>query len=234
MEYTFFSSINIKNNHSKTPENSDTSVIPLNDSVMKIFYGRVSSVEQNTERQLQNLSGFDYVLTDKCSGVIPLFERPQGSQIRKFIDNGELNHLEIHSIDRLGRCLMSTLEVWNELTQKNIVVVCRNPNIRNIDENGKVDKFSELMMSILSTMSSFEKSLIKERQMEGIRIRQEKGLYGGRKIGSIVSPDKFLNKPKSRKIVEYLNKGNYTYNEISRIVGCSMTTISKVQKLMND
>lgn len=201
---------------------------------MKIFYGRVSSVEQNTERQLQNLSGFDYVLTDKCSGVIPLFERPQGSQIRKFIDNGELNHLEIHSIDRLGRCLMSTLEVWNELTQKNIVVVCRNPNIRNIDENGKVDKFSELMMSILSTMSSFEKSLIKERQMEGIRIRQEKGLYGGRKIGSIVSPDKFLNKPKSRKIVEYLNKGNYTYNEISRIVGCSMTTISKVQKLMNN
>lgn len=201
---------------------------------MKIFYGRVSSVEQNTERQLQNLSGFDYVLTDKCSGVIPLFERPQGSQIRKFIDNGELNHLEIHSIDRLGRCLMSTLEVWNELTQKNIVVVCRNPNIRNIDENGKVDMFSELMMSILSTMSSFEKSLIKERQMEGIRIRQEKGLYGGRKIGSIVSPDKFLNKPKSRKIVEYLNKGNYTYNEISRIVGCSMTTISKVQKLMNN
>jgi len=200
---------------------------------MKIFYGRVSSVEQNTERQLQNLSGFDYVLTDKCSGVIPLFERPQGSQIRKFIDNGELNHLEIHSIDRLGRCLMSTLEVWNELTQKNIVVVCRNPNIRNIDENGKVDMFSELMMSILSTMSSFEKSLIKERQMEGIRIRQEKGLYGGRKIGSIVSPEKFLNKPKSRKIVEYLNKGNYTYNEISRIVGCSMTTISKVQKLMN-
>ena len=234
MKYTFFSSINIKNNHSKTPENSDTSVIPLNDSIMKIFYGRVSSVEQNTERQLQNLSGFDYVLTDKCSGVIPLFERPQGSQIRKFIDNGELNHLEIHSIDRLGRCLMSTLEVWNELTQKNIVVVCRNPNIRNIDENGKVDMFSELMMSILSTMSSFEKSLIKERQMEGIRIRQEKGLYGGRKIGSIVSPDKFLNKPKSRKIVEYLNKGNYTYNEISRIVGCSMTTISKVQKLMNN
>jgi len=201
---------------------------------MKIFYGRVSSVEQNTERQLQNVSGFDYVLTDKCSGVIPLFERPQGSQIRKFIDNGELNHLEIHSIDRLGRCLMSTLEVWNELTQKNIVVVCRNPNIRNIDDNGKVDMFSELMMSILSTMSSFEKSLIKERQMEGIRIRQEKGLYGGRKIGSIVSPDKFLNKPKSRKIIEYLDKGNYTYNEISRIVGCSMTTISKVQKLMNN
>jgi hypothetical protein len=129
---------------------------------------------------------------------------------------------------------MSTLEVWNELTQKNIVVVCRNPNIRNIDDNGKVDMFSELMMSILSTMSSFEKSLIKERQMEGIRIRQEKGLYGGRKIGSIVSPDKFLNKPKSRKIIEYLDKGNYTYNEISRIVGCSMTTISKVQKLMNN
>ena len=108
---------------------------------MKVFYSRVSTIEQNSERQLKNLDGFDYVLTDKCSGLIPLFERPQGSQLRNLIDTGKLSHLEIHSIDRLGRNLISTLEVWNELTQKNIVIVCRNPNIRNIDENGNyVDK----------------------------------------------------------------------------------------------
>ena len=165
---------------------------------MKVFYSRVSTIEQNSERQLKNLDGFDYVLTDKCSGLIPLFQRPQGSQLRNLIDTGKLTHLEIHSIDRLGRNLISTLEVWNELTQKNIVIVCRNPNIRNIDENGKVDMFSELMMSILSTMSAFEKSLIKERQMEGIRVRKEKGLYGGRKIGSVDTPERFLNKPKNK------------------------------------
>lgn len=198
---------------------------------MKVFYSRVSTIEQNSERQLKNLKGFDYVLTDKCSGLIPFFDRPQGSQLRNLIDTGKLSHLEIHSIDRLGRNLISTLAVWNELTQKNIVIVCRNPNIRNIDENGKIDMFSELMMSILSTMSAFEKSLIKERQMEGIRVRKEKGLYGGRKIGSVDTPERFLNKPKNKKIIEYLDKGTYTYQEICKILGCSMTTIAKVKSL---
>jgi DNA invertase Pin-like site-specific DNA recombinase len=201
---------------------------------MKVFYSRVSTSEQSSERQLQNLGDFDYVITDKCSGLIPLFERPQGSQLRKLIENGKLTHLEIHSIDRLGRDLISTLEVWNELTKRNIVIVCRNPNIRNIDDNGKVDVFSELMMSILSTMSSFEKSLIKERQMEGIRLRKEKGLYCGRRIGTIDTEQRFLNKPKSKRILEYLNKGSYTYEEIRKILGCSLNTISKVKRLSNN
>lgn len=198
---------------------------------MRVFYSRVSTSEQNSDRQLQKLLDFDYVLTDKCSGLIPLFDRPQGSQLRNLIDKGELSHLEIHSIDRLGRDLISTLEVWNELTKRNIVIVCRNPNIRNLDENGKIDTFSELMMSLLSTMSSFERSLIKERQMEGIRIRKEKGLYGGRKIGSVDTDEKFLDKPKSKKIVEYLNKGTYTQDEIRKILGCSLNTISKVKRI---
>ena len=70
---------------------------------MKILYSRVSSQSQNEERQIQNTDGFDYVLVDKCSGLIPFWERPQGSQIKKLIDSNKLNHLEIHSIDRLGR-----------------------------------------------------------------------------------------------------------------------------------
>ena len=199
---------------------------------MKVFYSRVSTIEQNVERQLKNIEGFSHVLTDKCSGLIPLFDRPQGGQLRNLIDLGKLSHLEIHSIDRLGRNLISTLEVWNELTQKGIIIVCRNPNIRNFDVNGKVDMFSELMMSILSTMSVFEKNLIKERQMEGIRVRKAKGLYGGRKIGSVDTADRFLNKPKNKKIIEYLEKGTHTYLEISKILSCSMTTIIKVKEYL--
>ncbi len=117
---------------------------------MKVFYSRVSSIDQNEERQIQNIDGFDYVLTDKCSGLIPLWERPQGSQIRKLIDNNQLTHLEIHSIDRLGRSTLDVLHVWKELTDMGITVVCRNPSLRNLQDDGKVDMFSELMISILS------------------------------------------------------------------------------------
>ena len=194
---------------------------------MKVLYSRVSSQSQNEERQVQKTEGFDYVLVDKCSGLIPLWERPQGSQIKKLIDSNQLTHLEIHSIDRIGRGLLSTLEVWKELTEKGVTVVCRNPTLRNLDENGNEDKFSQLMMSILSTMSDFERSLIRERQMEGIRLRKEKGLYKGRQIGTTESNERFLSKSKNQEIIKLLNRG-LKYSEIQKILGCSPNLICKV------
>ena len=199
---------------------------------MKVLYSRVSTLGQNPERQLTKSKEYDYVLTDYCSGSIPLFERPQGSQIKKMIDEGKKLEIHIGSIDRLGRDLLSTIQVWDEMTKKGIKVVCKNPNITNLKEEGTIDKFSELMMSILSTMSSFEKTLIRERQMEGIRIRKEKGLYSGRRIGTRESIDVFLNKKKNRTIIDYLNRGTYSYDEIGKIVGCSTTTITKVKKVL--
>lgn len=199
---------------------------------MKVFYSRVSSNDgtQNPERQLQNIKQFDYVLTDYCSGSIPLFERPKGSEIKKLIDNGTLKHLEIHSIDRLGRSTLDVLTIWNDLTQRGVTIVCRNPNLRNMDEHGKVDKFSELMMSILSTMASFERNLIRERQMEGIRIRKEKKLYSGRRIGTADTPERLLKKERSKLILKYLENKELNYEEIAKLVPCSRTTIVKVKK----
>ena len=195
---------------------------------MQVLYSRVSSESQNEERQVQKTDGFDYVLVDKCSGLIPLWERPQGSQIKKLIDSNQLTHLEIHSIDRLGRSTLDVLSVWKELTERGVMVVCRNPTLRNLDENGKEDKFSQLMMSILSTMSDFERSLIRERQMEGIRLRKEKGLYKGRQIGTTESNEQFLSKPKNQEIIKLLQRG-LRYSEIQKILGCSPNLIQKVR-----
>jgi DNA invertase Pin-like site-specific DNA recombinase len=79
----------------------------------------------------------------------------------------------------------------------------------------------------------FERDQIRERQMEGIRIRKEKGLYGGRRINTRDTPTKLLKKPKSKKILEYIDKG-YTYEEISRLIPCSRTTIVKVKRTRED
>jgi DNA invertase Pin-like site-specific DNA recombinase len=198
---------------------------------LKVLYSRVSSQSQNEERQVQKTDGFNYVLVDKCSGLIPLWERPQGSQIKKLIDTNQLTHLEIHSIDRLGRSTLDVLSVWKELTEKGVMVVCRNPSLRNLDDNGKEDKFSQLMMSILSTMSDFERSLIRERQMEGVRLRKEKGLYKGRQIGTNESKEQFLSKAKNQEIIKLLNRG-LKYSEIQKILECSPSLIRKI-KLLN-
>lgn len=199
---------------------------------MKVLYTRCSTQDQNISRQQTKSKEYQYVLTDYCSGLIPLFERPHGSQIKKMVENGTLKELTVHSIDRLGRSTLDVLTVWEDLTKRGITIICKNPNLRNITEDGKVDRFSELMMSILSTMSSFEKSLIRERQMEGIKIRKEKGLYSGRRIGTIDTKERFLSKPKNKQIIDYLKRGTYSYEEIGKIVGCSTTTITKVKKVL--
>jgi DNA invertase Pin-like site-specific DNA recombinase len=197
---------------------------------MKVFYSRVSTEEQNSDRQQQNLKDFDHTFTDTCSGAIPIWERPKGSQIKKLIDEGKLTHLEIHSIDRLGRNTIDVLTVWKELTEMGIRVVCRNPNFQNINEEGKTDIFSQLMLSILSTMSEFERKMIKERQMEGINLRKVKGLYTGRHIGTTESKEKYLQKPKIQKIIKDIENG-YTVREIMEMRNASPSTIIKVKKL---
>ena len=200
---------------------------------MKVLYTRVSTVEQNIDRQIVNKDQYDYVLTDTCSGSTLLYERPKGSEIEKLIKWGKLKELHVHSIDRLGRNTIDVLSTWKELTEKGIRIICKNPSLQNIDENGKEDQFSSLLIGILSTLSQYEKSTIRERQMEGIRLRQEKGLYRGRRINTRDTPTQLLKKSRSKKILDYLDKG-YTYNEISKIVPCSRTTIVKVKKTRED
>jgi DNA invertase Pin-like site-specific DNA recombinase len=200
---------------------------------MKVFYSRISTDEGQThKRQLQDIKGFDYVFCDVVSGSTRLFERGKGSEIKKLLDEGKLTLLEVHSIDRLGRSTIDVLSTWKELTDKGVTIVCRNPNIRNFDENGNPDKFSELLLSVLSVMYSFERDVIRQRQLEGIRVKKMTNpeVYIGRRIGSSYSPEEFLRRKKSQDVLNYLKKNTHTYKEISKILGVSETTISKVKK----
>ena len=201
----------------------------------RVYYTRTSSVEQNVDRQLHsvNSSDFDLILTDRCSGSIPLFQRAQGSQIKRLIDQGKLTHLEVHSLDRLGRSSIDVLSMFKLLTEKKIRLVCRTPYIENFAEDGTINGFSELLLGILSSLASYERNLILERQAEGIAIRKMKGLYTGRRINTQETPEKFLNKKKSKQILEYLSLG-YSQYEIKQILGCSYSTISKVKKLSQE
>ena len=72
----------------------------------------------------------------------------------------------------------------------------------------------------------------KELQRIGIKRAKENGVFIGRVVGTVESTEKFLNKSKSKKIIELLQKG-YLYSEISSIVPCSAGTIVKVNKLTN-
>jgi len=72
---------------------------------MKVLYCRVSTLDQETDRQRVSEKDFKLVIEDKCSGAIPIFEGPGGLEIKKLVDESILTSLSVWQIDRLGRDL---------------------------------------------------------------------------------------------------------------------------------
>lgn len=197
---------------------------------MNCLYCRVSSLEQKTDRQKVNESDYKIVVEDKCSGAIPFFEREGGKEVLKYIDNGIISDLSVWTIDRLGRDLRDILNTIHFFTEKGIPIKFLNQGLITIDENRKENPIAKLMISILGTVGEMERSQIKERQMEGIKLAKLKGAYKGRKEGSTEDTLEFLNKPKNKKALEYIKKG-YKMNEAAKLAGVHINTMTKIRRL---
>ena len=139
----------------------------------KIGYIRVSSVEQNTERQLDGLA-MDRTFTDKVSGKST--DRPQLQEMLRFVREGD--HLFVHSMDRLARNLIDLRQMVQNLTNRGVKVTFVK---ESLTFNGDDAAMSVLLLSVMGAVAEFERSILRERQAEGIRIAKVKGVYKGRK-----------------------------------------------------
>lgn len=198
----------------------------------KILYVRTSTIEQKTDRQRVNESEYDLVVEDKCSGAIPFFERTGGIEIKKLVDNNILDSLSVWQIDRLGRDLRDIMNTIFYFNEKGITIHFVSQGLRTLDENGKENPISKLIISILGIVGEMERSQSKERQLEGIRIAKLKGSYKGRKTGTKEDIVVFLNKEKNKKAIEYIKKG-YKNTEISKITGLHINTLTKIKSVYN-
>ena len=145
----------------------------------QIGYIRVSSVDQNTARQLEGIQ-LDEIFTDKCSGKDT--KRPELEACLKYLRKGDSLH--VHSIDRLARNLQDLLNILDSLTSKGISVVFHK---EGLTFTGKEDPFQKLQLQIIGAVAQFERSLIRERQREGIAIAKKQGKYKGRK--PVITPE---------------------------------------------
>ena len=199
---------------------------------MNVLYVRTSSFEQRTDRQLNNSKDYKLVIEDKCSGAIPFFERDGGKRIQKLISKNEISSLSVHQIDRLGRNLLDILNTIEFFNKKGICINFIQQGLKTLNDDGTENPIAKLTISILGVVAEMERNLIKERQKEGIFIAKAKGVYKGRVKGSLVSNLEFLNKPKVKKAIEYLNNG-MTGVEVSKLTGLHQNTISKIVKIKN-
>lgn len=138
-----------------------------------IAYIRVSTVEQNEERQIAALSGFsiDKTFCDKLSGKNT--DRPQLQAMLEYVREGDTVY--IHDFSRLARSTVDLLRLVEQFQSNGIQLVSLKENIDTSTPTGK------LMLQMIAAINEFERENLLERQREGIQLAKERGAYKGRK-----------------------------------------------------
>lgn len=140
---------------------------------MRVGYKRVSTVDQNTARQLEGVE-VEKLFVDKASGKST--DRPELAAALDYVREGDT--LVVHSMDRLARNLEDLRSVVRDLT-------CRGVRVEFVKESltftGEDSPMNVLLLSMLGAVAEFERSMILERQREGIAIAKAQGKYKGRK-----------------------------------------------------
>ena len=205
---------------------------------LTVSYARVSSANQKTDRQMQSFRRADAMLggsttfarhyEDKVSGVVKFRDRVAGRQLLNDCAKGEIGEIHFHEISRAGRDIADITITIQYFVENQIQVIIQKEGIRLLNDDGTVNATAQIVLSVMTCLSSIERMNIRERQMEGIAIAKAKGLYTGRRKGSHESLLAFLEKPKSQKIIKLLRE-NTRVTHIAKILSVSVRTVYKVR-----
>lgn len=143
----------------------------MSGSGQHVGYVRVSTVEQNTARQLDGIS-LSKIFTDRISGKST--DRPQLQACLEYVREGDTLH--VHSMDRLARNLDDLRRLVRQMNEKGVTVQFHQ---ENLVFSGDESPLAELLLNILGSFAQFERNLILERQKQGIAIAKAAGKYRG-------------------------------------------------------
>lgn len=175
----------------------------------RVGYIRVSTIDQSTERQLPDRDNLHCVFEDKCSGKD--VNRPQLQAALKHLRAGDT--LLVHSMDRLGRNLMDLKRIVDDLTGRGVTIEFVK---ERLTITGDESSFAKLFFNIMGAFAEFERSLIKERQREGIALARAKNAYKGRK--------KALSEEQTAQLKRMLAEGKKK-TEIAAALGITRQTV---------
>ncbi len=174
----------------------------------KIGYARVSTLEQNLDRQLDLLKaqGVEKIYTEKMTGTKR--ERPELSKLLDRMEAGDT--VVIESLSRLGRSTKDLIELVELFHKKNVQLVSLKEQIDTGTSTGK------LLFTIMSALAQFERDVIADRTKEGLKAARARGHFGGRP------------KTDARKLaqaVKLYEAGQHTVREIEELTGVKKSTL---------
>ena len=178
---------------------------------MKIGYARVSTQDQNLDRQLDNLkaAGCEQIYNEKMTGTRS--DRPELRNMLRALRSGDV--LVIDSFSRLSRSTKDLLALVDQLTAKGVHLVSLKENLDTTTATGK------LMLTMLSALSQFERDLIAERTVDGLKAARARGRCGGRpKSGT----------PRDRQQAYAMYQANImSVSDIAARFGVSLSTLNR-------
>lgn len=160
--------IRVSRNHRQTPKQGGNNM-----DGQVLAYVRVSTIEQNEERQLIALERYnpDKIFKEKVSAKDT--NRPELQRLLEFAREGDT--IVVHDFSRLARNTRDLLDITEQLKRKGVTLISNKENIDTSTPTGK------LMLTMIGAIAEFERQNLLDRQREGIAIAKEKGVYKGRK-----------------------------------------------------
>jgi len=179
----------------------------------RIGYVRVSSLDQNPDRQLESVQ-LDRVFTDKASGKDT--HRPELENLLSYVREGDT--VVVHSMDRLARNLDDLRRLVERINGKGARIEFLKEGLTFTGEDSPM---ARLMLSVMGAFAEFERALIKERQLEGIALAKQRGVYKGRK--------KALSSKKAEELCQRVRSGERKA-ALAREFGISRETLYQYLK----
>ncbi|HAF33276.1 recombinase family protein [Sphingobacterium multivorum] len=199
---------------------------------MNVKYNRVSTIVQSGNRFKADSIEYDLTLLDRVSGSVAFSERENGKKILSLVKDGKVNSITVEELSRLGRNHIDVITTLDYFERHTVNVIIKNLGISSI-VNGAVNPIWKIIISVLSTMYSLEVENIRERTRVGRLVFVKNGGKLGRPNKSVESEKVFMDKQKSKIILQHLKKGK-SVRDISRIVNCSSGTVMKVKKIFEN
>lgn len=178
---------------------------------MRIAYIRVSTIEQNEQRQIEAMQKYDIEkwFTEKVSAKDT--NRPKLQELLEFAREGDIIH--IHDFSRLARSTRDLLDIVEQLNAKGVHLVSNKENIDTSTPTGK------LMLTMIGAINEFERVNLLERQREGIAIAKRNGKYKGGKRKTVTNFEEHYARYMSREI---------TKSVLARELGISRPTLDRI------
>lgn len=174
----------------------------------KIGYARVSTLDQNLDRQTDMLRayGVDKLYTEKMSGTRR--DRPELTRLLERLEEGDT--VIVESLSRLGRSTRDLIELVELFQQKGVQLVSLKESIDTSSSTGK------LLFTIMSALAQFERDVIADRTREGLQAARARGHFGGRPK---------TDAKKLQQALKLYRSGQYTAREIKELTGITKSTL---------